>query len=289
MKILITGAQGQVGQEFVALNRSDLICLSRSECDITDLPNLKSAIKRYQPNFIINTAAYTAVDKAETEIDLAYQINRDGVANLAMLCKQHNIPLIHISTDYVFDGNKKSAYLETDLPNPQSVYGASKLSGEQALIQLHEQYIILRVSWVFGQFGKNFVKTIIRLAKEREELKIVADQLGCPTSAHSIAEVALTIVEHINQGKTSWGVYHYCNLKPTNWFEFAQKIVAEAKKYKSLAVQNMIPITTADYPTPAKRPANSVLNCQKFQAEFGIISANWERELAKVVRTLGSN
>ncbi len=283
MKILVTGGGGQVGREFADLQDPNVIVLSRAECDITSVQSITAVINEHQPTIIVNTAAYTAVDKAEKEVELAYQINRDGVANLAKACAQADIPLIHLSTDYVFDGTKKGAYCETDVPNPQSIYGKSKLAGEEVLMALHGKHIIVRVSWVFGQYGKNFVKTIQRLASERDELKIVADQIGCPTSAASIANMIIQLCDKINKGQEKWGLFHYCNAPATTWFEFAKKIIAASNVNKPLSV---LPLATKEYPTPAKRPANSVLNCDKIQAVFDIMQADWQQELVMVCQQL---
>jgi dTDP-4-dehydrorhamnose reductase len=239
-----------------------------------------------KPSIVINTAAYTAVDKAESEPAIAFAANRDGVKNLAQACQQHHIPLLHLSTDYVFDGSKTTPYTEEDLANPINVYGQSKWEGEQLLRAHCEQHIILRVSWVFGAHGNNFVKTMLRLGSEREELKIVADQIGCPTPAAAIAKTLLEIAKQIIAGKTAWGTYHYCGDKPTNWHELAKTIFELAKNKIPLRIQQVIPITTAEYPTPAKRPQNSVLNTTKCREAFKILACDWQTNLNTMLKTI---
>jgi dTDP-4-dehydrorhamnose reductase len=278
MKLLITGANGQVGSEIVklcVLEKINIIPLDHQQCDIADLNAVENNLKKYKPDIVINAAAYTAVDRAETEPDKAYAVNTQGAANLATVCAKLSIPLIHISTDYIFDGNNVKPYTEKDTAAPNGVYAISKWQGEQAVREICKQHIIVRVSWVFGAHGHNFVKTILRLAQEREELKIVADQFGCPTFAGYIAEVLIHIAKQINPQFHQWGTYHYCDLPETNWYSFAESIVKFARDKYTLRVKNVMPITTAEYPTPVKRPAYSVLNCQKIEKIFGIKQQNW--------------
>ncbi len=278
MKLLITGANGQVGSEIVklcVLEKINIIPLDHQQCDIADLNAVENNLKKYKPDIVINAAAYTAVDRAETEPDKAYAVNTQGAANLATVCAKLSIPLIHISTDYIFDGNNVKPYTEEDTAAPNGVYAISKWQGEQAVREICKQHIIVRVSWVFGAHGHNFVKTILRLAQEREELKIVADQFGCPTFAGYIAEVLIHIAKQINPQFHQWGTYHYCDLPETNWYSFAESIVKFARDKYTLCVKNVMPITTAEYPTPVKRPAYSVLNCQKIEKIFGIKQQNW--------------
>ncbi len=286
MKILLTGAKGQVGSEIVKLcaqEKINLIPLTHLQCDIADLDDVENNLKQYQPDIVINAAAYTAVDRAETEPDKAYAVNTQGPANLAAICAELSIPLIHISTDYIFDGNNSKPYIEEDSAAPNGVYATSKWQGEQAIREICQKHIIVRVSWVFGAEGHNFVKTILRLAQEREELKIVADQFGCPTYASHIAQALITIAKHINPQFNQWGTYHYCDLPETNWHEFAEAIVKCTKEKYSLQVKKVVPITTAEYPTPVKRPAYSVLNCQKIEKAFGIKQQSWRSGLEKMI------
>ena len=280
--ILITGAGGQVGHELAIADCShQLVALTQQQLDITSSTQITEVFESYQPDILINAAAYTQVDLAEKEQELAFSINRDGVANLAQACKVLDIPLLHISTDYVFDGSKQGAYKESDPVAAPGIYGKSKAEGDAVLLSILKQHIILRTSWVFSATGNNFVKTMLRLGREREELGIVNDQHGCPTSARSIAEVLLGITERYLQGdEIEWGTYHYCNQPETTWFGFATAIFEQAGGFENLKLN---PIATSDYPTPASRPQNSVLDCTRIEANFGIECANWVDELGLVL------
>lgn len=280
MRIIIIGAQGQVGWELTrrapALGH-DVLAWDVAELDITDAAAVDRQLAASGGEVVINAAAYTAVDKAEQEPELAFAVNRDGPAHLAAACARLNIPLLHISTDYVYDGRKPGPYVENDTVTPLGVYGASKLAGDEAVRRLLRRHLILRVSWVFGIHGHNFVKTILRLAREREELRVVADQYGCPTFAGDIAD---TLLELAGRGaeidaNDAWGVYHYCGEPATTWHGFASAIVELARARESLPVKTVTAITTADYPTPAARPANSVLDCARLAARLGIQPRPW--------------
>jgi dTDP-4-dehydrorhamnose reductase len=262
-----------------------VIALSRSQLDITNQQQINTAFEEYRPDILINAAAYTQVDRAEEETELALAINRDGVSNLAHACKEANIPLLHISTDYVFDGNKTAAYQEDDEIAPAGVYGASKASGETALRSILGRHVILRTSWVFSATGNNFVKTMLRLGKERDELGIVNDQHGCPTSAESIAAALLQISERYLRGdEIEWGTYHFCGQAETTWYGFAKRIFERAKGFEHLKLNG---IPTNEYPTPAARPLNSVLDCSKFLAQFKTAQPDWSRDLERILRQLG--
>ena len=305
MKILLVGANGQVGREIQDLCAKQGVVIeafTREQLDITNSKEIekKLALCVTKNTYLVNAAAYTAVDKAEDDAEQCYRVNRDALANLASFAKQYDIPLIHISTDYVFEGDKEEAYVETDTPGPTGVYGVSKLAGEIALQEILPQHIILRVSWVFGQYGKNFVKTILRLAGEQEKLRIVADQHGNPTGAAHIAEVILKIIQALDKqnhqwraevtiksaasDSSVWGIYHYCDSPSTTWFNFAQAIVETAKCTKGLKVKEIQPIATSEFPTKAKRPMNSRLNCEKIRQVFGINQFAWRNELAAVIK-----
>lgn len=280
--ILITGAGGQVGHELaIAASPHRLIALDRRQLDIADSTQLAAVIEAHRPHIVVNAAAYTQVDRAEHEIETAFAVNRNGVANLAEFCRQAKIPLLQLSTDYVFDGSKKGAYCETDPIAPLGIYGASKAEAETLLQASLEKHLILRTSWVFSASGSNFVKTMLRLGGEREALGIVDDQHGCPTSARSIAEVLLQIADrYLTNATIEWGVYHYCNSPPTTWFGFAREIFKQAGGYHDLELK---PITTSEYPTPAQRPLNSILDCSKIETELGIRPKSWAEELTRVI------
>jgi dTDP-4-dehydrorhamnose reductase len=279
-KVFITGKNGQVGRELVeraAELKIDAVSFDSSELDICDKEKVIASIAEHKPSVVINAAAYTAVDKAETEIDQAYAVNRDGVENLALACRSQDIPLIHISTDYVFDGEKESPYLESDTPNPVGVYGASKYAGEQVLRATWGKHIIVRVSWVFGRYGNNFVKTMLHLAKDKDEISVVNDQFGAPTSTIDIARVLLNLstVENID-----FGLYHLESNPKVSWHGFAVKIFEEAKEINLLEKVPVVkPISSEHYPTPTKRPVNSKLATDK-----GLLSVNWPEALSQLLR-----
>lgn len=280
MKVLVTGANGQVGSEIVQLGTVlglSIIALGRDELDITQIENVSDVMAANQPDIVINAAAYTAVDNAETDFERAYAINEKGVENLALVCTKQNILLIHISTDYVFDGVKKTSYSEKDIPNPTGVYGKSKLKGEQAIAAVLTQYYIVRVSWVFGEKGNNFVRTMLNLGKEREELKIVSDQTGCPTCAYDIAATLLTMAaRHYENKPIPYGIYHYVGKESISWHGFAQVIFQSAEKLNLIdRSPQLTPINTSEYPTRAKRPENSVLDCRKIEQALDITQPNW--------------
>ncbi len=291
MKILITGAQGQVGKELVhiAIKREyNVIAAGRAELDITQKNNAEVYINNLQPDLVINAAAYTAVDKAEEEQDLAYAINRDGAENIAAACKKLNIPLFHISTDYVFDGSKLEPYSENDPVSPLGIYGISKWHGEEAIRQHLPHHLILRVAWVFGAQGNNFVKTMLRLGKDRDELNVVSDQFGGPSPAKNIAQTLINLADQYQQQQIlAWGTYHYCGSLKTSWYDFAREIFSQAVKMGMLNKKVKVnPITTAEYPTAAKRPVNSMLDCSKLKTTFGIEMPDWQNALKQVLTEL---
>ena len=286
--ILLTGAGGQVGYELnrLAAERGcALIGLTRQQLDIGDAEAVDQIVTQLQPSLVINAAAYTAVDKAEQEVEAAMRANRQGPANLAATCHAHHIPLIHLSTDYVFDGNKSGAYHEEDPVAPTGVYGQSKWEGEEAVRASLAQHLIIRVSWVFGPHGNNFVKTMLRLAAERDELRVVADQHGCPTSATHIARALLTLADKIKEGvDIPWGTYHFCGMPETTWHGFAETIIKEAVKLNLLDHAIPVhPITTSDYPTPARRPQNSVLDCRRIMKTFDMKLPSWQEGLTTML------
>lgn len=281
-KLLIVGGFGQLGLALAQhpLDKSFTLLLpSRIEFDITDASMMLAYINQFKPDIIINSAAYTAVDKAENEQEAAFAVNHVGAKNLASICGQLHIPLIHISTDYVFDGHKTSPYLETDKANALNIYGVSKYLGEEA-VRIHcEQHIILRVSGIFSEFRHNFLKTILRLAQEKKEIAVVADQMTCPTYAGDIASA----IYQLAQNPTCFGTYHYCSESPTSWHGFASFIIEEAKKYQSSPLAIINATTAQAFGAPAKRPKNSVLDCQKIAKAFGIIQPDWKVGVEKAL------
>jgi dTDP-4-dehydrorhamnose reductase len=288
MRLAIIGAKGQVGWELTRRASRlghDVLAWDVAELDITDAAAVDRELAASGANAVINAAAYTAVDQAEQEPELAFAVNRDGPAHLAAACARSNLPLLHISTDYVFDGRKAGPYSEDDPVAPLGVYGRSKQEGDEAVRQRLPRHLILRVSWVFGVHGQNFVKTMLRLAREREELRVVADQRGCPTYAGDIAEVLLELAGRMAEidARGAWGTYHYCGAPATTWHGFASAIVEQARAREPLEVRAVTPIATADYPTPAARPANSVLDSARLTKRFGIRPRPWREGLAALL------
>lgn len=288
MRVLISGARGQVGHELVRLAPEGFQVhgLDSAALDIVDYEQALRVIEAFRPQLIINAAAYTAVDKAESEPQRAFAVNRDGVANLAIIAERLGVPVFHLSTDYVFAGDASTPYREDDPTGPTGVYGASKLAGEQVLAASCSRHLILRTSWVFGSHGNNFVKTMLRLGREREQLGVVADQRGCPTSAASIARALWRLAGlYRHDGSLPWGLYHFSGTPACSWHEFAMEIFRQAH---ALGLLERVPvvraIATTDYPTPARRPAWSVLDCEKLQATCAIAPADWRTELQQVLR-----
>lgn len=271
MKVLLTGSNGQVGWE-VRRQAEDhgvtLVATDRESLDITDAAGLDRAIDA-DIDLVVNAAAYTAVDQAESEPEAAHAVNAVAPGSIARQCEARGIPLIHLSTDYVFDGASTRAWREDDPVNPLGVYGQSKLEGENAVRTHTDRHVILRTSWVFGVHGNNFVKTMLRLADERDELTVVADQIGCPTFAGSIAAAILTIANELDQGQTVFGTYHFCDDGPTTWHSFARHIIDRGHRAGIVRQTPAVePIPTRAFPTPARRPAYSVLNTRKFADTF---------------------
>ena len=277
MVVLVTGANGQLGQslQFIAPNYPELhfVFCSSIDLDISNIENCKSVFSKIKPNYCINAAAYTAVDKAESEPKKAYLINVIGARNVAEVCKKHNTILLHISTDFVFDGNATKPYSENDIPNPTGVYGQTKLEGEKAIQAVFENYYIIRTSWVYSQFGNNFMKTMLRLASERDSISVVNDQIGTPTNAIDLAKALIQIILTDNRQPTTdnFGVYNFSNEGQCSWYDFAKEIF----KINNIEI-DLKPIPTSSFPTPAKRPKYSVLDKTKIKSTFGIIINKWE-------------
>ena len=280
MVVLVTGANGQLGQslQFIAKNYPELhfVFCSSSDLDITNLESCQAVFLKIKPNYCINAAAYTAVDKAEREPEKANLINVIGPKNLAVVCKEFSSVLLHISTDFVFDGSKNIPYNETDIPNPTGVYGQTKLDGEKAIQAVFENYYIIRTSWVYSQFGNNFMKTMLRLASERDSISVVNDQIGTPTNAVDLAEALIQIILTDNRQPTTanFGVYNFSNEGQCSWYDFAKEIF----KINNIKI-DIKPIPTSSFPTPAKRPKYSVLDKTKIKSIFGVVINKWEEAL----------
>jgi dTDP-4-dehydrorhamnose reductase len=284
-KILVTGANGQLGWELSQLAATypafEFVFFDRSQLDLSLPETFEKIIQTINPDCIINTAAYTAVDKSETEKDLAYTVNATAVQTLAAICKNLAIPFITYSTDYVFDGAATAPYTTSTKVDPVNYYGATKADGEKMAMEANEDTIVIRTSWVFSSHGNNFVKTMLRLMKERDQLNIVADQKGRPTYAKDLAIATMKMIEAMNAGKTIKGIYHFANQGETTWFDFASTIRANAGL--SCDVQ---PIETKDFPTPAKRPAYSVLDTSKIENDLEIGIRHWEDALRECMDQL---
>ncbi|AIW12743.1 dTDP-4-dehydrorhamnose reductase [Vibrio tubiashii] len=288
MRILVTGCNGQVGYCLTKILSNTesvvLLAVDREELDITNQEAVNDAVKAFNPTIIINAAAHTAVDRAEQEVELSYAINRDGPKFLAEAAQGIGAAILHISTDYVFEGNKVGEYVESNATNPQGVYGASKLAGEIAVAEGCDKHIILRTAWVFAEHGNNFVKTMLRLAATHNELDIVGDQFGGPTYAGDIAEALVEIAKTISNNKSvDYGVYHYSGLPHVSWYEFADTIFDTAVGHCVLENKPILSsITTEQYPTPAKRPSNSKLSTRKINEAFAIQASDWVKALKNI-------
>jgi dTDP-4-dehydrorhamnose reductase len=280
MKILITGINGQVGHALMQeLTEHELIGLTRQDCDLTNLDQIKQVIDQYQPDLIINPAAYTKVDQAEDEPELAFVINRDAPKVMAEKAREYHIPLIHFSTDYVFDGEKKEAYVEDDPAHSLGVYGQSKCAGEEAIQEVGGQIYIFRTSWVYSNIGHNFYLTMKKLSQECDELKVVADQMGVPTSNTFIAEQIKDIIPQLSEKNT--GIYHLVPDGQCSWYEFAKQIISQANPQFNL--EHLHAIQTHEFPTKTKRPKNSILNNAKIKQTFNLECNHWQTELEKVI------
>lgn len=288
MKILLIGSNGQLGRELERQLSSvgSVAAFPRSALDITNHRAVTDAVLAIHPNIIVNAAAYTAVDKAETDAERANSVNAEAVANLAQIAQKNGAWLIHYSTDYVFDGSKPAPYIETDAPNPINVYGASKLAGETAIAATDCQHLIFRTSWVIGKDGNNFAKTILRLAAERNSLKVISDQLGVPTSPSLISKITIEAIRAIKEDR-AWpkGIYHLAPQGVSSWHEIAKTLIVYAEQQRvqlNTQVENIQAITTAEYPTAAKRPLNSQLDTHKLRAQLSFDLPNWKDDFLAV-------
>lgn len=287
MRVFVAGSAGQVARALIdrAPKGVQLLALGRPEFDIESREGAHR-IAEFAPDAMINAAAYTAVDAAESDSGRAFAINRDGAAWLAGIAAQRKIPFLHVSTDYVFDGARDGAYTEDDAPNPQTAYGRTKRAGEEAVLTTHPAALIFRTAWVYSPYGQNFVKTMLRLAAERESLRVVNDQVGNPTSAHDIAAALLDIAARlVGRDDHPRGIYHLAASGETTWYGFAEAIMRLAADLGGRAIP-VAPIATADYPTPAKRPANSRLDCSKLDRDFGLRMPDWRDSLAVAMQAL---
>lgn len=282
-KILVTGANGQLGQCIQKIapdfeDRFEFIFADSQALDITDADSVSDYFYDHKPHFCINAAAYTAVDLAETESEKAFGVNAEGIKNLAEICAEYKTVLIHVSTDYVFNGDTQISYSEDSFTDPQSVYGASKLAGEELALAANPKTVVIRTSWLYSEFSKNFVKTMLNLFRQRPELGIVNDQFGQPTNANDLAEAILKI---IGTEPKVYGVFHFSNYPETTWFDFAEKIAEFAKSPVKLN-----PITTEQFPTPAKRPVRSTMALDKIGETYGIEPEHWENSLQDCIEIL---
>jgi dTDP-4-dehydrorhamnose reductase len=288
-KVFVTGIHGQLCKSLADLAGEypelNMVFNGRPEFDLGATAKAERIVHDAKPDLILNAAAYTAVDKAESEPDLAFAVNCEGAAAMARVARDLDIPIIHVSTDYVFSGQSSNPYVETDATGPLGIYGASKLAGEDAVRNITSKHCILRTSWVYSEHGNNFVKTMLRLGAERETLRVVADQRGCPTFAGDLAAAALAIVTVLGGVQKSFGTFHAAGQGTTTWAELAKEIFA-VKSRMGLSVPRIESITTGDYPTPARRPMNSVLDCSKLADVFGIVLPPWQQSLRGCVESL---
>ena len=290
MKILVTGASGQLGRELCRqclATGHEVVAANRENLDIRDAANVRQFVSAASPDMTFNAAAWTAVDDAENQCDEAFRINRDGAGNLAAACAENSIPMVHYSTDYVFDGQKTSAYTEEDTTNPVSAYGRSKLAGEEAVRSLHEQHLIIRTSWVFSSHRSNFVKTMLKLGSRQSKLKVVGDQVGKPTGAAIIADISLAMAA---REQADWGTYHLAQPEAVSWHQFAESIFESAARQGcELAVKDVVAVASGEFPTVAARPENSVLDCRKLENSFEISIPDWHGALDSVIGELISD
>ncbi len=292
MDVLVIGKSGQLAASLLEAERPPGIRMTASEppeLDLADEASIQRAFDSAKPDLVVNAAAYTAVDRAESEPDLAYAINAAGPGVIAALCQNNRIPLIHISTDYVFDGTATRPYRETDPAKPLGIYGLSKYEGERRISAICERHLIFRTSWLYSPFGHNFVKTMIRLGAERDELRIVSDQIGNPTYAPHLADAILKVMVRLKNDKISddiWGLYHASAMGEASWHDFACEVFNQIESSGGVAPK-VTPITTQDYPTPARRPANSRLDCSKLKNTFDVHFPNWRDGVRECIARLG--
>lgn len=285
MKALVTGAGGQLGRALVASLGASARPLTRGDLDVTDAAAVSAVVHSIRPDVVINATAYNKVDAAEAEMEAAFAVNAAAVLNLALAARRGDALFVHVSTDYVFDGEKQGAYVEDDAVGPINVYGASKEAGERAVREELDRHVILRTSWVYSSHGHNFVRTMLRFAAERDGFNVVADQHGCPTSAGDLADAILAIARSLEAGEGVPGTYHFAGSDATTWHGFAEGVM-ELCLPEGQRRPKLVPIPASAFPRPARRPANSVLDCRKIQEAFGIVPRPWREALAEVGREL---
>jgi dTDP-4-dehydrorhamnose reductase len=290
--VLIFGAKGQLGIDLMQCAPAhgvQALGVDLPECNITSKADVRRALGDAGPvDLVINAAAYTAVDQAESHAETAFAVNRDGAGILAEACRQYDVPLIHISTDYVFEGLVTRPLRPDDVATAQGIYARSKAAGEDAVRLGLERHLIVRISWLFGRFGGNFVKTMLRLGREMKTIRVVDDQVGSPTYASDLAGALFEMAARLTPDFSQWGTYHYCNRGALTWYAFARRIFALARPHEELAVEEVVPILTAHYPTPAPRPHYSVLDCSRLDATFGITRRTWDAALKEMIGHLYS-
>ncbi len=291
MKLLVLGSNGQVGKclnDQLKNTDYEVIFTSRDQIDVTDFKETQITVSKIRPDVIINATAYTAVDNAENDQDLADLINHLAVSNIAEICHQIDCWLIHLSTDYVFDGNSQKPYTEDDEPNPQGVYGITKLKGEISIKSSKCKYIIIRTSWVFSEYGNNFFKTMFKIGQKRDQLSIVSDQYGCPTYAQDIAMAIKNIISQLEKNEAKQGILNFCGDISCSWHKFAHEIFKALKVEGVKTPKNLISIKTSEFPTLAKRPKNSALCCKKILKDWGIVPSKWQSAIKDVARKVKS-
>tara|TARA_A100000164_G_scaffold379784_1_gene425163 strand:+ start:1204 stop:2085 length:882 start_codon:yes stop_codon:yes gene_type:complete len=289
MKVIVLGSSGQLGMAanlYLDKTSHNILFAPKKDIDITNFDDTNTKLKDFSPDIICNFSAYTNVDKAEEDSHQANNVNNIGVANLAHLANKLNCWLVHISTDYVFDGTQASSYKENDKTNPLGVYGLTKLEGERKIITSNCKYIILRTSWVFSEYRNNFLKTMLDLALQKDEISIVNDQIGCPTYSKDLINAIKKIIHNIEHKEVLSGIYHFSGYPSCSWYEFAQNIFNEAKRYNFNVPRSIKPIKTKEFPRPAKRPVCSILNCEKIYNDFEISQPKWKDGIHEAISKL---
>jgi dTDP-4-dehydrorhamnose reductase len=292
IKLLVTGAGGQIGSELARMGANDpffsIIAMDHQGLDITKPDAVRETLDHYLPDYVINTAAFNRVDAAEFDNKRCYQVNTDGVGILAQACSDLSIPIVHLSTDHVFDGHYASGYGEEDEVSPLGVFGDSKYQGEQLLQQHQPKHLILRLSWVFSTRGYNYVLRTLDKARSQKAIEAADDRQGCPTSAKDVARVILAMLKQVENGAESWGIYHYCGAEITTRYRFTEAILAGAGQYEALQTEVIVPVPSKELHTEVERPASSVLKCQKILRSFGIKQKPWRSELSTVLKEIYS-